>query len=463
VSERDDPETTRGASLVSTVHGTGAWVLVTVGPATGSGELRAYPLPATGSVTIGREADCDFVLDHHRVSRRHARVRVGPEGDTCTIEDLGSRNGTKVGVTIPANQPHVVRPGDAISIGPFTLVAVRETAAPQPSSSLVIDDPLGTSPSPVLSSVARSATSVLIRGESGAGKQVLAETLHRLSGRPGKLVSINCAAIGNDLLESELFGHERGAFTGAVAMKPGLLEVAGGGTVLLDEIGDMPPSLQAKLLRAVESREVQRVGGTEPISIAARFVSATHRDLMGAVEVGDFRLDLYYRLAGVTLTIPPLRERAGAIAQLAKSLLSAAATRDKRKVPSLSPSALAKLQTHEWPGNVRELRNVMDRALVLSSGDDVIQPGHIAFDEAPQTVPLRALKPAPNTASPVASAPAPSAGGDLSAAEVEERAKIVAALEQCSGNQTRAAKVLGISRSTLATKLSIYRIPRPRK
>jgi transcriptional regulator with PAS, ATPase and Fis domain len=433
-------ETTRGASLIAD-SGPASWVIVCVG----SGDLRARVLHTGVDFIIGRGADCDMTLEHHRVSRRHTRIRVGT--DTCTAEDLGSRNGTVVsGQPIEPNQPRPIRAGDALGIGPFTLIVTREPA-PQAHASLVIEDPRGEPPSAVLESVSRSAATVLIRGESGSGKQVLADTLHRLSGRPGKLMSINCAAIGHELLESELFGHERGAFTGAVAAKPGLLEVVGSGTVLLDEIGDMPPALQAKLLRAVESREVMRVGATQPTAIEARFISATHRDLLAAVEAATFRLDLYYRLAGVTLTIPPLRERGGRILGIARELLEVAAARDRRSVPSLSTGAAAKLQAHAWPGNVRELRNVLDRALILAAS--TIEPSHVVFDSPPKSAPARSA--------PAVTAPAVTADEDA-----EHRA-IVEALATCNGNQTRAAKLLGISRSTLATKLSIYRIPRPRK
>jgi transcriptional regulator of acetoin/glycerol metabolism len=438
-----DSETTRGASLISEIGPT-SWVLVAVG----GGDLRAHALRAGHDFVIGRDLECDLPLDHHRVSRKHARLRVAAGGDACTIEDLGSRNGTRIGdAALAPNAPRPLEAGAAITIGGFTLIVTREPKA-EPLASLDIEDPLAIVESPVLVQVAKSGASVLIRGETGSGKQVLAETIHRLSGRPGKLVSINCAAIGHELLESELFGHERGAFTGAIAQKPGLLEVAGGGTVLLDEIGDMPPALQAKLLRAVESREMLRVGGTEPIAIQARFLSATHRDLLGAVEAGSFRLDLFYRLAGVTLQIPPLRERGGGrIVAIARDLLAAAAARDRRPAPGISAAAAARLQAHSWPGNVRELRNVLDRALILAGS--TIEPAHVVFDEAP------APAPRPSTIPPPAAV--------ISSEEDEERRRIIAALEQCSGNQTRAAKVLGMSRSTLATKLSIHRIPRPRK
>jgi two-component system, NtrC family, response regulator AtoC len=434
----EDRQSTISGSCISTTTSSGAWVLVAVG----AGGLRAFPLSTSADVVLGRAGGCDVVLEHHRVSRRHARVRVAAAGDVCIVEDLGSRNGTHMGAALAPHEPAMVRAGDAICIGPYTLVAVREPAS-SPGPSLAIDNPTGRAPSPVLVSVARSAVSALIRGETGTGKQVLAETLHRLSGRPGALVSINCSAISPELLESELFGHERGAFTGAAAAKPGLLEVAGAGTVLLDEIGDMPIALQAKLLRAVESREVLRVGGTRPIAIAARFVSATHRDLLAAVEAGAFRLDLYYRLAAITLTIPPLRERRAALVTMARELLIAAAVRDGRVVPAISAGAIARLQAHDWPGNVRELRNALDRALILAG--DTIDAEHIVFD-------------APAARAAASSCP----GVELTTPELDERARIVKALELCNGNQTRAARALGISRSTLATKLSIYRIPRPR-
>jgi two-component system response regulator AtoC len=421
-----DLETTRGTSHVGDVP-TGAWLLVVLG----AGDLRTYPLLPGTPCTVGRDPQCDVTLDHHRVSRLHARFVVSTKSDDCTVEDLDSRNGTKLGVAI-VTKPQPLQPGDAVNIGPFTLVAIRENS-PQPAATLAIEDPLDASSSPVVVSIAKSATNVLLRGESGTGKQVLAETIHRLSERQGRFVAINCAAIGHELLESELFGHEKGAFTGAITRKPGLLEVAGEGTVLLDEIGDMPTALQAKLLRAVESREVMRVGGTEIVTIRARLISATHRDLLAAVEAGTFRLDLFYRLAGVTLTIPPLRERRGRIVPLARELAPAV---------TLTSAAAAKLSAHAWPGNVRELKNVMERAALLADAT-TIDAEHIAFDE-----PARATPPAP---------PA------LDESEERERQRIVDALAQCGGNQSRAAKLLGMARSTLVTKLSILRIPRPRK
>ena len=414
--------------MASAAPGSGAWALIVVG----RGDLRSYPLPAAGELVIGRDPDCDITLDHDKVSRRHARVALTAGGDACVVTDLASRNGTRIGTPLAPNMPHAVRPGDAIAIGPFTMIAVREPAA-EPPGALEVIDPTATTP--MLESIAKSPSSVLLRGESGTGKQVLAETLHALSGRSGKLVAINCAAIGGELLESELFGHEKGAFTGAIAAKPGLFELAGGGTVLLDEIGDMPAALQAKLLRAVEARELVRVGGTVPIAIRARFLAATHRDLLASVEAGAFRLDLYYRLAAITLTLPPLRDRRSRIVPLARELLAGAAT--------VSPAAAARLQAHDYPGNVRELRNILDRALVLSGGSGTIDVPHVVFDTP--------------AGKPEGAAPA------LTGDEETERQRIIDALARCNGNQTRAAKELGMARSTLTTKLSILRIPRPRK
>jgi transcriptional regulator with PAS, ATPase and Fis domain len=308
------------------------------------------------------------------------------------------------------------------------------------ASCLVIDDPTDAGYSPVIAAVAKDDLSVLVRGESGAGKEVLAQTLHRRSGRRGPMICVNCAAIGAELLESELFGHERGAFTGAVSAKPGLLEVAAGGTVLLDEIGDMPMGLQAKLLRVVESGEVMRVGATRMIPIHVRFVSATHRDVLADVESGRFRLDLYYRLAGITLEILPLRARRHRVVPLANHMLEARGVASR-----LTASAGARLRAHDWPGNARELRNVLARALVLASGGP-IDAHHVVFDVRIPTTVLAGSEP------PL-----------LDTGERAERSRIMSAIEACNGNQTRAAKLLGISRSTLATKLAILRIPRPRK
>jgi two-component system, NtrC family, response regulator AtoC len=306
---------------------------------------------------------------------------------------------------------------------------------------------------PVVRDIARSGANVLILGETGVGKEVLAGTLHDLSERTGPMTRINCAALSESLLASELFGHEKGAFTGAVAQKVGLLETADKGTVFLDEIGEMSLEIQAKLLRVVENRELLRLGSTRPTPIEVRFVAATHRDLVADIEAGRFRRDLFFRLDGVELVIPPLRERRSAIARLARQFLADACAREKRSNLALEPSALAALEAHSWPGNVRELKAVIERAILLARGS-AITPKHLAFTRR-MAEPVR-----PATSAPPARAADPLA--ELTEDQRSERARLVQALEDCGGNQSRAAKQLGISRTTMVTKLGFYRIKRPR-
>jgi len=289
--------------------------------------------------------------------------------------------------------------------------------------------------------VARFRISVLIVGETGAGKDVLAQRIHRRSQRAiGPLVAVDCAALCPTLAESALFGHERGAFTGAVQAKPGLLETANGGTVFLDELGDLPLTLQAKLLRALETRTIQRVGSTDSRQLDVRFLAATNVDLDQRVVEGRFRADLLFRLDGIRLTLPPLRARRHEIARLAREFLREASEREEVAVPSLAQGAVDALMLHSWPGNVRELRNVVERALALSDGRTV-EPEHLLI--------------APAIGLPVSSENA--GPGDC------RRQRIVSALHQCAGNQTRAAQVLGISRRTLVDRLDALDLPRPRK
>jgi transcriptional regulator with GAF, ATPase, and Fis domain len=411
-------------------------------------EIRAFALPAAGEVTIGRDPACEVAIDHDKVSRRHARIRLGAR---WTLDDLGSRNGTRArGADLVAGTPAELVAGEPFSVGPFTAMVVpRAVSAMRTAlgaSHVDIDDPALDRPSPTVVAVARSPISLILTGETGSGKEVLAAALHRLSGRSGRFVAVNCAALSPHLVESELFGHEKGAFTGAVG-KPGLLEAAAGGTILLDEIGELALELQAKLLRAIEAREVIRVGGTAPIAIDARFLAATHKDLVAAVAGGTFRRDLYYRLAGLTLRVPPLRERRHQVVPLATKFARAATGRDG----ALGPAAVARLTAHDWPGNARELKSVVERAALLA-GDGPIGAEHVLIDAA--------AAPAPAASAPVV---ATAGADDLAPAERAERDRIVAALEACTWNQTRAAKQLGMSRATLVNKLGRYRIPRPRQ
>jgi len=278
---------------------------------------------------------------------------------------------------------------------------------------------------------------VLVQGESGTGKEVLARAIHRLSVRKdGPFVPVNCAAIPEGLLESELFGHERGAFTGAVRARPGRFELAKEGTLFLDEIGDMPLSMQAKILRVLQEREFERVGGTRTMTADVRVIAATHRDLDAAVAQGTFRQDLFYRLQGVGIVLPPLRERVDDLPLLATHLLERAAQRLARQPAVLSPEALRCLWTYPWPGNVRELQHVLEGAMVLSDG--VIRPDHLppAIQRAAQARP--------------AAPTGPVLSGSLDEALEEwERRMILDALQQTQGVQARAAKILGVSERSL--------------
>jgi len=300
--------------------------------------------------------------------------------------------------------------------------------------------------------IAASELNVLVLGETGVGKDVLAQHLHRASARAaGPLLRLNCAALSESLLESELFGHERGAFTGATATKPGLLETAAGGTVFLDEVGELPLAIQAKLLQVIETRQVLRVGGLTSRAIDVRFVAATNRDLGLQIDRGAFRSDLYYRLDGVSITIPPLRERIAEIVPLARHFLS--------QLPGggaieLTPAAIQALTGYAWPGNVRELRNVIERAAVLRD-DGPIDCDALPLDRMRSVFRVGGAAAAP-AAPPTAEAPA------LAPEQAAERARIVDALARCAGNQSHAARELGIARSTLIARIELYAIPRPR-
>jgi two-component system response regulator AtoC len=288
---------------------------------------------------------------------------------------------------------------------------------------------------------------ILIEGESGTGKEVLARAIHRLSDRrEGAFIPVNAAAIPEGLLESELFGHERGAFTGAVRARPGRFELAKEGTLLLDEIGDMPLSMQVKILRALQEREVERVGGVKAIPVDVRIIAATNQDLEQLVAEGKFRSDLFYRLQGVRLRLPPLRERIDDLPLLVTHLLERAAQRLWRQPATLSSEALRCLWTYSWPGNVRELQHVLEAAMVLSDG--VIMPEHL-----PPAIQRAALAPAATVS------PSLSPGTSLDdALEEAERRMILDALQKAGGVQARAAKILGVSERSLWYRVKKLRI-----
>ena len=410
--------------------------------------IVSHALPATGEVVVGRGQDSDIRVDHPSVSRSHAAIELG---DVVRVRDLGSANGTSLrGARLPTERAVEVGENETFTIGDVAVVIQERRGVPRPAGPPVARDthapiaPIVADPAmrnlfELARRIALGSINVLISGESGSGKELLAEAVHASSPRAsGPLVKMNCAAIADTLFESELFGHERGAFTGAVAAKPGLLESAHKGTVFLDEIGELSPAAQSKLLRVIEDRRVQRVGAIEPRVIDVRFVAATHRDLEAAVAAGEFREDLYYRIAGVVLEVPPLRERPSEITALARGFADLAALALGRPAPDLTPEAIAALHAHDWPGNVRELRNAIDRAVLLATGP--IGPGDLFSDKRPRAAPE------PATAEPD-----------------DERARIIAALEQCAGNQTRAAELLGMPRRTLVKRLVEYKIPRPKR
>jgi DNA-binding NtrC family response regulator len=292
-----------------------------------------------------------------------------------------------------------------------------------------------------LAVVGGSQAAVLLQGESGTGKELAAGAIHRASSRrAGPFVSLNCGALPAQLLESELFGHEKGAFTGAAGAKPGQFELAHGGTVFLDEIGECSPELQVRLLRVLQEKEVQRLGGTRPVATDFRLVAATNRNLAEEVKSGRFREDLFYRINVVEVTMPPLRERREDIPLLAAFFLERFARRESKTFEGISAAAMERLSAHDWPGNVRELENAVERGVVVGRG-----PLLEAADLPPQ------LRPAAGLAGPLADL----VGRDLPLATVE-KAVVAAAMERHGGNKSQAARSLGISRKLLYSKLREY-------
>ena len=366
---------------------------------------------------------------------------------------------------------------------PYQLIAKAQapvTLGKQPVASpeIVVNDIRMKGLYQLVAKVAVSQIGVLLLGETGVGKEMFARAVHEASRRAGgPFVEINCAALTETLLESELFGHEKGAFTNAVTAKAGLLESAQGGTVLLDEIGDMPLATQVKLLRVIEDSQVRRVGGLKSKPIDVRFVAATNCDIEALVERGSFRRDLFFRLNGVTIVIPPLRERLAEIELLATEFIRRAALADNNaRAVRLSGRAIEAMKRFSWPGNVRELKNVMERAVLLC-GDGPILPEHLPSEKVRMTLVPEARSPSAGPASPSppravsegAEAGQSSTQGDWAPARPREKGSkeeqqwILDALDRAGGNQTVAARTLGISRRTLVSRLNDYSFARPRK
>ena len=298
----------------------------------------------------------------------------------------------------------------------------------------------------LIEKVAPSPTTVLISGESGTGKELVARALHHQSDRrDAPFVQINCGAIPESLFEAELFGYEKGAFTGAVTRKPGRFELADGGTLFLDEVGELPRDLQVKLLRALQERQIDRVGGLGPVKVDVRLIAATNVDLMEAVQNGDFREDLYYRLNVIPIHLPPLRERTDDIPLLVENFLSKFNQRLDKAVQRVAPDAMAALFAYRWPGNIRELENLMERSVLLSEGDTI------------RLTDLPGLRAAPAPVNEAADLEHLGLKEYVRVHTVKlERSRIQRVLESESGNVTRAARTLGISRKSLQTKMKEY-------
>jgi DNA-binding NtrC family response regulator len=332
------------------------------------------------------------------------------------------------------------------------LAPARAIHTSMPRADLVVADPAMKAIFSQIERIARAPISVLILGETGVGKEIIAEQIHKQSGRQGRFIALNCAALAENLLESELFGHEKGSFTGALQTKEGLFEAADGGTVFLDEVGELPLATQVKLLRVLEDRKVMRVGGRSPRSVDIRFISATHRDIEH--DAASFRQDLYFRLNGITLNVPALRARRADIGPLARAFTSAAC-RTQPRTFELSPGAVDALEAYDWPGNIRELRNVIERAVLLCDGPR-IEPVHLPTK-------LTATAPTPPPPSESQTRLIDPRARLLNEIERLDRERIIEALARCGGNQTHAAEILGMSRRTLVTRLQDYDLPRPRK
>jgi two-component system, NtrC family, response regulator AtoC len=409
--------------------------------------LQVVPLPGAGTLTIGRSQKCDVAIDSGSVSRHHANLLIGPEVE---IEDVGSSNGTFVdGARLATNQRVRLGIGIPFLVGGVTLMVQtragsRRETTPTASQLAALEQSA--------SRIAVGKLSIMVLGETGVGKERFAERIHEMSPRrAAAFVRINCAAISEPVLEAELFGNE-------ATHKAGLIEHADGGTAFLNDVAELPTSLQVKLLRVLEDGAVRRIGSATPRAVDVRFIAATNKDLAAEVDANRFRRDLYFRLAGASFTIPPLRSRKDEILPLAEQFVASAAGPLGRAFV-LSEDAKTYLMAHDWPGNIRELRNACERAVLLATGS-MIERQHLSIEE-PKRQPGRYRSPTTPPPGSMLSADMPSQVR-ATVAELEKQ-RILEALEKCAGNQTRAAELLGISRRTLINRLDEYGIARPRK
>lgn len=403
---------------------------------------------ATHALRAGQGADLlmvDYQLDIRALiaANEAERIRVPVVACGVAADAAGAAAAIKAGA-----KEFIPLPPDAQLIA-AVLAAVADDNRP-----MVVKDPAMMGVLGLADQVAGSEASILITGESGAGKEVIARYVHQKSRRAQKpFISVNCAAIPENLLESELFGHEKGAFTGAVARRIGKFEEANGGTLLLDEISEMDARLQAKLLRAIQEREIDRVGGAKPVKVDIRILATSNRDLAQAVKDGTFREDLLYRLNVVNLKLPPLRERPGDIIALAEHFVKKYAAANGVPERPLSAEARRRLVAHRWPGNVRELENAMHRAVLLAVGPEIEE---MAI-RLPDGQPLASADPHARAAQHASVAAETATRGFVGQTVSEmEQQLILETLEHCLGNRTHAANILGISIRTLRNKLKEY-------
>jgi transcriptional regulator with PAS, ATPase and Fis domain len=418
--------------------------------------------------TIGRSPGNTLVLDDARVSRHHAVVRLHEDG-SFVVSDLGSSNGTYLNgrrVLLPERMRH----NDELTIGGTALrflhppsAAGARSASRDEDTTLSGDEPtgeltvVGTGPAMeavfrLMTKAAASSIPVLIEGETGTGKELVARAVHAVSARGrAPFVAVNCAALPEALLESQLFGHRRGAFTGADRDRVGLFQAANAGSIFLDEVGEIPLGMQAKLLRVLQEGEITPLGETTPRQVDVRIISATNRYLADEVEARRFREDLFYRLSSFPITLPPLRERREDIPLLSERFVAEAAHGHRKRVSGIDPEALECLVGHEWPGNVRQLRNELQRAVVLLEDGEAVGLRHLS---------PRLRSPGSAAPSPApAEQPANGAATELRGARAAFEARHIAAvLERQGGNVSRAAEALGLSRMQLHRKLKEYGI-----
>ncbi|HEY5285041.1 MAG TPA: sigma 54-interacting transcriptional regulator [Polyangia bacterium] len=412
-------------------------------------DLPAMRLPrqGEGELVLGRDATCSLRLEGNDISRRHAVIKGGESDPSPLIVDLQSRNGIRVNGRAVASAQ--LAGGDVLRVGGWIGVV---TAAPGAFSEIAPGLLGGAVLQTVVAPLRQAAPSnltVVLEGETGTGKEVVARSIHAWSGRPGPLVAVNCAALPEGLAEGELFGYRRGAFTGADRASPGFFRSAEGGTLLLDEVSDLPMPLQAKLLRVLQEGEVQPLGETRPVPVDVRIVVASQQSLMDAVRDGRFRADLLARLDGVTVRLPPLRTRKEDVPPLFSHLLRELT---QGRAPAIEGEVVERLCLHDWPFNVRELVQLVRQLLVLYPGESLLRAQHLPARIGTQPTPSVQAKPAGKGAVQGGGAAASPAGDTV------ELPALMAALRASGGNVARASAMLGITRQRAYRLMAIHAV-----